>query len=223
MKVVLLALICYLIGCINPAYIIGKIKGFDIRSKGSMNAGASNVVINVGKRAGVATALFDIFKAFFCVKMSGVLLGDMPTAVVFCSVCCVLGHIFPFYLKFKGGKGFASLGGLVLGFNFKVFFLMLACAILLVLAIDYLCIITTLTCVSFPVTYGTMTGDYIGGLILLGLGLIIISKHIPNFKRIKLGTEARFSGMWHRDEEEERIRQNLAKQGEEDLNIFKNE
>ena len=67
MKVVLLALICYLIGCINPAYIIGKIKGFDIRSKGSMNAGASNVVINVGKRAGVATALFDILKAFFCV------------------------------------------------------------------------------------------------------------------------------------------------------------
>ena len=121
MKVVLLALICYLIGCINPAYIIGKIKGFDIRQKGSMNAGASNVVINVGKRAGVATALFDILKAFFCVKMSGVLLGDMPTAVVFCSVCCVLGHIFPFYLKFKGGKGFASLGGLVLGFNFKVF------------------------------------------------------------------------------------------------------
>ena len=102
MKVLLLALICYLIGCINPAYIIGKIKGFDIRQKGSMNAGASNVVINVGKRAGVATALFDIFKGFFCVKMSGVLLGDMPTAVMFCAACCVLGHIFPFYLKFKG-------------------------------------------------------------------------------------------------------------------------
>lgn len=211
MKVALLAAICYLIGCINPAYLIGKAKGFDIRSRGSLNAGASNVVINVGKRAGVFTAIFDILKAFFCVKMSGILLGDMQTAVVFCSVCCVLGHIFPFYLKFKGGKGFASLGGLVLGFNYKVFLIMLACAILLVLAINYLCIITTLTCLSFPVIYAVMTGDYVGGLILLGLGLIIISKHIPNFKRIKQGTEARFSGMWHRDEEEERIRQNTAK------------
>lgn len=211
MKIALLAAICYLIGCINPAYLIGKAKGFDIRQKGSLNAGASNVVINVGKRAGVFTALFDILKAFFCVKMSGILLGDMPTAVAFCSVCCVLGHIFPFYLKFKGGKGFASLGGLVLGFNYKVFLIMLACAILLVLAIDYLCIITTLTCLSFPVIYGTMTGDYIGAVLILGLGFIIISKHFPNFKRIKLGTEARFSAMWHRDEEEERIRQNLAK------------
>ena len=211
MKVALLAAICYLIGCINPAYLIGKAKGFDIRSRGSFNAGASNVVINVGKRAGVFTAIFDILKAFFCVKMSGILLGDMPTAVVFCSVCCVLGHIFPFYLKFKGGKGFASLGGLVLGFNYKVFLIMLACAILLVLAINYLCIITTLTCLSFPIIYAAMTGDIVGALIILGLGLIIISKHIPNFKRIRQGTEARFSGIWHREEEEERIRQNTAK------------
>ena len=211
MKVALLAAICYLIGCINPAYFIGKVKGFDIRSRGSFNAGAANVMINVGKRAGVFTAIFDILKAFFCVKMSGILLGDMPTAVVFCSVCCVLGHIFPFYLKFKGGKGFASLGGLVLGFNYKVFLIMLACAILLVLAINYLCIITTLTCLSFPIIYAAMTGDIVGALIILGLGLIIISKHIPNFKRIRKGTEARFSGIWHREEEEERIRQNTAK------------
>lgn len=52
MKIALLAAICYLIGCINPAYIIGKAKGFDIRQKGSFNAGASNVVINVGKEQG---------------------------------------------------------------------------------------------------------------------------------------------------------------------------
>lgn len=211
MKVALLAAICYLIGCINPAYMIGKAKGFDIRKRGSYNAGASNVAINVGKAAAAFTALFDIFKAFFCVKMSERLLPGMPTAVIFCSICCVLGHIFPFYLKFKGGKGFASLGGLVLGFNVKVFFIMLACAIVLVLAINYLCIITTLTCLSFPIIYAAMTQDYLGAVLILGLGMIIISKHFPNFKRIRLGTEARFSGIWHREEEEERIRQNLAK------------
>ena len=151
MKLIIAALVCYLIGCINPAYIIGKVKGYDIRSRGSMNAGASNVMINVGKKAGVLTALFDIFKSFFCYRMAARLFPLYTAAAVFCAVCCVLGHIFPFYLKFKGGKGFASLGGVVLGFNVKVFFIMLFCAFLIVLVIRYLCLITTLTALSFPV------------------------------------------------------------------------
>ena len=210
-KFILAALICYLIGCINPAYIIGKVKGYDIRSRGSMNAGASNVMINVGKKAGVLTALFDIFKSFFCYRMAARLFPLYTAAAVFCAVCCVLGHIFPFYLKFKGGKGFASLGGVVLGFNVKVFFIMLFCAFLIVLVIRYLCLITTLTALSFPVIYFGMTGDYIGAALILLLGLIIIAKHIPNFIRIKNGTEARFSGIWNREAEEERIRINTEK------------
>lgn len=220
MKVALVALLCYLIGCINPAFIIGKAKGFDIRKQGSFNAGASNVVINVGKKAGVITALLDIFKSFFCVKLCGWIFPGMPTVVVFCSVFCVIGHIFPVFLKFKGGKGFASLGGLVLGFNPLVFIIMLASAFLIVLVIQYLCLITTLTCLSFPIIYLVMTHDYIGAVILFLLGLIIISKHIPNFKRIKEGTEARFSGMWNREKEEARIRENLAKLGRDETEVF---
>lgn len=216
MKVALMACLCYLIGCINPAYFIGKAKGFDIRSRGSLNAGASNVVINVGKKAGVFTALFDMFKSFFCFKLGGTLFPLIPFAAVLCAVMCVMGHIFPFYLRFKGGKGFACLGGLILSFNFKVFLIMLLCAVLVVLAVDYLCVVTSLTSLSFPIVYFSMTGDLLGAILLLFIGLVIISKHFPNFKRIKIGTEARFSGLWHREDEERRLRNNIEKQSEEE-------
>ena len=109
MKMVFFSIISYLIGCINPAYLIGLKKGYDIRERGSLNAGASNVLINVGKRAGAFTALFDIFKSFFCYKMAEAFLPEITFAGMFCASLCVFGHIFPVFLKFRGGKGFASL------------------------------------------------------------------------------------------------------------------
>ncbi|MBO4346952.1 MAG: glycerol-3-phosphate acyltransferase [Lachnospiraceae bacterium] len=219
MKIALLAVICYLIGCLNPAYFLGKIKGYDIRERGSLNAGASNVVINIGKVAGVFTALFDIFKSFFCYRLGAFLLPDIPFIGVMCAAFCILGHIFPVFMKFKGGKGFASLGGMVLGFSYKLFLIMLMCAVVIVLIVDYLCIITSLTAISFPIIYGAFTHDLIGTAIALCVGLVIISKHKYNFRRIKLGTEARFSGIWNRAKEEERIRQNIEKNNDKKCNI----
>ena len=69
MKIALLIVFCYLVGCLNPAYFLGKIKGFDIRERGSLNAGASNVAINIGKAAAAFTAVFDILKAFICFRL----------------------------------------------------------------------------------------------------------------------------------------------------------
>lgn len=211
MKFVLIAIVCYLIGCLNPAYFLGRIKGYDIRERGSLNAGASNVVINIGKVAGVFTALFDIFKSFFCFKLGVYLFPDLPYIGIMCASFCILGHIFPVFMKFKGGKGFASLGGMVLGFSYKIFFIMLGCAIVLVLLIDYICVITSLTAISFPIIYFVSTHDLTGAAFALFIGLVILYKHRKNFKRIKQGTEARFSALWNRDKEEERIRQNTQK------------
>lgn len=211
MRIALLAVISYLIGCINPAYIIGRIKGFDIRNRGSQNAGASNVVISVGKAAGVFTALFDIFKSFLCYKLGEIFFPLIPFAAVICAVMCTLGHIFPVCLKFRGGKGLACLGGLILGFNVRVFFIMLFCAILVVLISDYVSVVTSLAAICFPIVYLLMTHDYIGTAVLLFMALVIVLKHFPNFKRIKLGTEARFSMLWRREEEENRIRNNTER------------
>lgn len=211
MKIALLIVFCYLVGCLNPAYFLGKIKGFDIRERGSLNAGASNVAINIGKAAAAFTAVFDILKAFICFRLGAYLMPDVPFIGILCGTMCVIGHIFPIFLHFKGGKGFASLGGMILAFNYKVFLIMLICGIVVVLTINYLCIVTTLTSLSFPITYAAMTRDFVGASIVFYLGLVIIFKHRYNFKRIKQGTEARFSGLWNREKEEERIRMNLQK------------
>ena len=83
-------LLGFLVGGINPAYIIGRFKGFDIRKKGSGNAGASNAVIVMGKGIGVFSALFDIAKAVFCVKIAYILFPQLKIAKVLCGSACII-------------------------------------------------------------------------------------------------------------------------------------
>ncbi len=108
----------YLIGCINPAFFLARIRGYDIREHGSGNAGASNVIITMGKGIGLLVAFVDVFKAFLAVELAMLAFPDDSLLAGFCSATFViLGNIFPFYMGFKGGKGFASLGGSVLAID----------------------------------------------------------------------------------------------------------
>ena len=109
-------IIGYFFGCINFSYIVSRIKGFDIRKFGSGNAGASNVVIVIGKKAGLFVALVDIFKAFLAYKLAQYLFPDaylngVSYAGMIAGVGAVLGHIFPFYLGFLSqSKGSSRTG-----------------------------------------------------------------------------------------------------------------
>lgn len=208
MRLVILAVLSYLIGCINPAYIFGKIRGVDIRTVGSENAGASNVFISIGNLAGVFTALFDIFKSFFCFKMGQHLVPEILFAGILCGCCCLLGHIFPFYMKFRGGKGLASFAGIVLANNYKVFLILIFCAVIVAVVSNYVCMVAAFACASVPITYWITSNDMVGTIVVVICSLVILSRHIINFKRIHDGTEAHISGLWHREEEIERIQQN---------------
>ena len=110
----------YLLGCSNMALYLSKIKKVDIRSGGSGNLGASNAVILMGWGAGVLTAVHDIGKAFLAVFLAKVFFPEMEHIGAVAGVSCVLGHIYPFYLKFRGGKGFASYLGMTIGLNWKI-------------------------------------------------------------------------------------------------------
>lgn len=208
MKIALLVICCYLVGCINPAYIMAKIRGFDIRNSGSENAGTANAVITMGTKAGIITAVLDILKSFGCYKVAMMIFPAYPFIGALASMFCILGHVFPVFMKFKGGKGFASFGGLILAFNYKWFLLLLTCAVILLVIIDYICIVISMVCIAFPVIYGISTKDLIGTIIVAAIGLFIIFKHYPNFVRMKHGVEARFSGLFDREKEESRIREN---------------
>ena len=208
MQVFLCMLIGYFFGNINPAFIISKFKGFDIRQRGSGNAGASNAVITIGKKAGFFVAFFDIFKAVAASLIAYYLFPEIRFAKILSGACCILGHIFPVLMKFRGGKGLASLGGTILAFNPLVFILLLAFEIILGLSVNYVCVVPVTGSVIFTVIYAFMTGDAVGTCILSVISLIIVIKHIENFKRIQNGTEAHISILWKKEQEIARIRKN---------------
>lgn len=109
---ILFIIMGYLIGAISPSYFFGKwLKGVDIRKIGTKNLGASNTYLNVSKIAGVITGLFDVGKGFLALFIANFFVSNMFAYTA--GLAAVIGHIFPFYLHFKGGKGAATCAGLV--------------------------------------------------------------------------------------------------------------
>jgi len=198
-------LLGYLIGCISPSYLIGKKKGYDIRTSGSKNAGASNTVIMAGKKAGLFVALFDILKAALAWKLCRKWFIYLRLAGILGGVACIFGHMYPVFLGFRGGKGLACLGGVCLAFEPKVLLLMLGIAIFIGVVTNYVCIVTVSMSVIFPVYYGAVTGDAAGFMLLMLPAVPIFMKHMENFRRIREGKELRLSYLLNKDKELARI------------------
>ena len=210
MKYVFCFLIGYLIGTVNPSYIIARLRGFDIRQKGSKNAGASNALILFGKVIGIGCALFDIVKATFAIWLCGKLFPELAYSLAVTGVACILGHSFPFYMKFKGGKGLACLGGMILAFDWLVFLIMLAVEIVVAIVTDYICFVPLTASAIFPIVYGIMRGDVWGVLIVAVILPLMLYNHKENLKRIKQKTEMPFSFLWNKDKALEKM--NISKE-----------
>lgn len=212
MQVILCAAMGYLIGSINPSYILGRIKGVDIRKHGSGNAGATNATMIMGKAVGLLCALLDIFKAFAAYKLAVRLFPLLVYAGVLAGTACVIGHIFPVWMGFSGGKGLACIGGMILAHNWRLFLTLLAAEIVLVLLLRYICAMALSVSIIFPMTYVWSTGDLIGMATLLLLVPVVVYKHLPNLRRIKEGKEARISWLWNPEAEERRLEKEFTDQ-----------
>ena len=182
----------YLIGSSNMAFYLSKLQKKNIRSSGSGNLGASNAVILLGWKAGVLVGIHDIGKAVLAVLLANWLYPELEYAAVSAGVACVLGHIYPFYLKFKGGKGFASYLGMTIALNWKLALVVLILVAVVTSVTDYIVAATATTVVTVPVAMGIMTRSWIIGLILCVATAVIIYKHWENFVRIFKGTEIKF-------------------------------
>ena len=182
----------YLLGCSNMALYLSKIKKVDIRAGGSGNLGASNAVILMGWGAGVLTAVHDIGKAILAVIMAKVFLPELEHIGAVAGVSCVLGHIYPFYLKFKGGKGFASYLGMTIALNWKIALAVLVLVVVVTLITDYIVAATTTTIVVVPVWLGIVAQSLVFALILLIASAVIAWKHRENYVRMYHGTEIGF-------------------------------
>lgn len=186
---VLAALLGYLLGSLNLAWFLSRARGFDIRTHGSNNAGASNATITMGLRSGVAVAIHDIAKSCAAGLLAGALFPALPAAPAVAAVAAVLGHIFPFYLKFRGGKGFAPFLGLTLALDWRFFLAILLAVLLITLITDYIVLGTFTAIVSFPIyLLCTQSGALVVGAVCVA-SLVIFCKHFVNLRRLAAGQE----------------------------------
>ncbi len=189
---VIAILIGYLVGCFNLAFIISKVKKVDLQNTGSKNLGASNTFITVGKGLGVLVGACDIFKCTLVVLLVRLIFPDMDFLPYIAGVSCVMGHMFPFYLKFKGGKGFASFLGMSLGIHWKYFIVIGICIIVITLVTKYIVLATMATVISYPIYLFYDTRNWIIFAMVTALSVIIILKHYKNLVRIAKGEEFKF-------------------------------
>ena len=178
------SLISYLLGSFNIAYFVSKAHGFDIRDRGSKNAGASNMKVNFGWGAGILTCLVDMLKAIFSMKLCAYLFPNNEVIPALAGVMAIVGHIYPFYLGFHGGKGFASYLGMLIGLNWK-----LALAIMLLVGIvtllsNYIVVGTLTTMVTVPIYLICTKANIYVTFVITAISLLIIYKHRINIKRI---------------------------------------
>lgn len=190
---VILTLIGYLIGQISPSYIIAKIKGFNIKEKGSKNCGASNAYLTMGIKIGAIVCVIDIFKVFIASLIALPFFKDISNFHLVVGYSCVLGHMFPFYLKFKGGKGFSCviacmfLANPIFGTITIIVALAMAFLANYIVVATYICIIATSIFIPIFTNLDLMPTIY----CLLAVSIIFV-KHIPNIIKIIKGEEFPF-------------------------------
>ena len=192
MKYILVIALGYLLGCSNMAKYIAAVKKVDLSAGGSGNPGASNAVILMGWGAGVLVAIHDIGKAALAVILARLMFPGAPLIGAASGVAAVLGHIYPFWMKFKGGKGFASYLGMTIALHWKFAIAVLLLVVVVTLITDYIVAATTTTIVLVPIGLGILTQSLILPLILLIASLVIAWKHKDNYVRMYNGTEIRF-------------------------------
>ena len=207
----IVAVVAYLLGSIPFGYLLVRIfRGEDIRQTGSGNIGATNVARSGAKGLAIATLALDALKGAIAVGLAAFVAASkfnycenpfpwfcvsplrlMASAALF----AVLGHVFPVWLRFKGGKGVATALGVFCVLFPKVILVSLVIFILVVAITRYVSLGSILGAIAFPVVaYFMQNADWPSLLMASGVSLIIILKHHQNISRLLAGTENRFGG-----------------------------
>lgn len=187
----------YLLGSINTAIIISRlVYGTDIRTQGSKNAGMTNMLRVYGKKAALFTLLGDLFKTFLAFVTGTVVFGIR--GAYFACFMCIVGHIFPVFYHFRGGKGVAATAMMVLLLDPIVFLILLLIFIIIVVGTKYVSLGSIIVAGLYPIIHdsiyrATAVGWSGAGLITVLTGALIIWRHVPNIKRLYNKTEPKLS------------------------------
>ena len=198
-----IAIIAYAIGSINFSVIFSrKFAGFDVREKGSGNAGTTNMLRTVGKKAAVITLVCDILKGIVSILIAlliGYFVKDVNKAILvqIAGFFAIFGHTFPIFFEFRGGKGVATALGVILLTNWQIGLICLAFALILITITKMVSLGSIMAAILFPVLTIFIQTNYIepGNYIIFGIavGLLVVFNHRKNLKRILEGNENKMS------------------------------
>ena len=204
---ILIAIIAYLIGSINFSVILSKkMAGFDVRQKGSGNAGTTNMLRSVGKKAAAITLICDILKGVVSIGIA-ILVGYLFNAqnksilVQIAAIAVVIGHTFPIFFGFKGGKGVATSLGVLIMTNWQIGLICLAIAIIIMAITKMVSLGSCMAAIAFPLLTYFAANIFENAYIVkegssyfvysIILAFIVLFNHRSNIKRILNGTENR--------------------------------
>ncbi len=202
---VITAIIAYLIGSVNFSVILSKkMAGFDVREKGSGNAGTTNMLRSVGKKAAALTLLCDVLKGVVSILIAMFIgwafkVENQSLLVQIAGIAVVIGHTFPIFFGFKGGKGVATSLGILIMSNWQIGLICLVFGIVLIALTRMVSLGSCAAAVLFPVLTLFITDNYIvsqgSGYFIYSviLAIIVLFNHRSNIKRILSGTENKIS------------------------------
>lgn len=191
MEILLPVLLAYLLGSIPSALWVGKLfYNTDIRTQGSGNLGATNTFRVLGKTAGLIVTILDILKGTAATLLPFFIDTNIHPLIL--GLIAVVGHMYPVFAKFKGGKAVATSGGILLGYQWPLF--IVAVAVLLIglkitKMVSLSSMILATVAVIYAIIYALNTGDYPFLAVILVLASFIFYRHRANISRIRAGTE----------------------------------
>lgn len=206
-----IAVLSYLLGSLNFGVILSKfIEKDDVRSHGSGNAGSTNMLRNYGKKMAFLTIIGDMLKVFAAIFIAQKIieytpvnlnLEDFPalipdlnmTVKSFAGFFCVLGHIFPCFFKFKGGKGVATSGGMVFAIDWRIAVILLIIFIIILLITQYVSLGSISMAVIYPVLIYAFYQSAPLTIIAVVFTAIVIITHVPNIARLINHTESKIN------------------------------
>lgn len=203
-------LVPYLLGSVNTAIIVSdKFYHDDIRNYGSGNAGFTNIMRIYGKRAAVITFVGDFLKTVLAIMIGWCCFGYLTAYIA--GFACFLGHIFPVYYRFRGGKGILCLTAMLFMLDWRIFLVLLAIFLLVVAMTKYISFGSVLCSVLYPLLFNRMNKVlltlvphmYLCQLIAVAVAVIVVIKHWGNLRRIFDGTESKFRFKKSRETAEE--------------------
>lgn len=197
---ILVAIIAYFIGSISFSVIFSrKFAGFDVRDKGSKNAGTTNVLRTVGKKVAALTLVCDILKGVIAIVIAIIaskIWKDIDANLLkyIAGFFAILGHTFPIFFEFRGGKGVATALGVLITLNWKIGLICLIFALIIIAFTKMVSVGSILAAVLYPIlTIFMVDFNLYTILVSILIALLIIFNHRENLKRIRNGTENRLS------------------------------